>query len=451
MMKYDVIVCGAGPSGMSAAIAAKRNHANVMLIESSGLLGGANVLSLAGPWMTFHNNGVQVIKGIAGEFVEKLVERGHSCGHITDPIDFCDTITPVDIEGVEELYFDYIREESIGLLLHAMVCGVIQEDNTIKGVQVATKSGILDIYANVVIDATGDGDVCEMMGCEYVLGRTKDNLRQPMTMIFTIGNVDTNQIKEYMKKHPDDFVSKEGYEGDYLAVSGFFSKVEEARNNDEFDLPRDRVLIFEEVRKNQVSVNMTRVQNLSGIDAFELTKAEIEGRLQIKKAFQFLKKYIPGFANSYIVRTPSKIGIRETRHIMGEYLLQIEDILALRRFDDSICLSSFPVDIHAPSGEKLELFEQSKDKGYEIPIRVMLPKRINNLIVTGRCISATHEAAASLRVTPTAMALGQAAGVLGALSSKLKLSPKEVNYRLVQDQLLQEGQVIKRVSNVQHE
>jgi hypothetical protein len=443
-MKYDVIVCGAGPSGMTAAISARRNNAKVLLIEASGLLGGNSILSLVGPWMTFHNNGKQIVKGIGSEIVERLVDKGYSLGHIKDPIGFADSITPVDVEGVKEVYFDYISEEGIDLLLHSFICEVIKENNVLKGVKVATKSGFINLFADIIIDATGDGDVSSLAGCEFVYGREKDGLAQPLTMLFSVANVNIEVLKSFMKENEDDCVVAENYDYGYLAISGFFKKIQEAKDNNEFSLPRDRVLLFQDVRENQVSINMTRVQNLSAINVFDLTASEIEGRAQIKKAFKFLKKYIPGFENSYIIRTPYRIGVRETRHIIGEYILQVDDILKLRSFEDSICLSAFPIDIHSPSEENLELFEQSVDKCYEIPLRVMIPKEIDNLIVTGRCLSATHEANASVRVTPSVMALGEAAGVLAALSFKHKKAPRSIDYKLVQDALINQGQIFKK-------
>jgi len=443
-MKYDVIVCGAGPSGMTAAISARRNQAKVLLIESSGLLGGSTVLSLVSPWMTFHNNGEQIIRGIGEEIVSRLKKRDESLGHIADPIGFADSITPIDIEGVKQLFFDYVSEEGIDLLLHAFVCEIRKDKNTIKGVRVATKSGFLDIDADVVVDATGDGDVCNLMGCETMFGRAEDHQAQPMTMLFTVDDVDTNELSAFLKANADDCVMAKDYDFRYLAVSGFFKKVEEAKANGDFDLIRDRVLMFQEIRPNQVGINMTRVQNRSGINVSDLTKAEIEGRKQIQKAFQFLKKYIPGFQNSYILRTPSQIGVRESRHVIGEYILTAEDILGKMEFEDSICLSGFPIDIHSPNGDELKFYDQKADKSYEIPMRVLIPKNSENLIVTGRCVSATHEACASLRVTPSVMALGEAAGVLAALAAKKKISPRLVDYREVQSVLRAQGQLVKK-------
>jgi hypothetical protein len=337
-----------------------------------------------------------------------------------------------------------IQAEDIDLLLHALIIGVIKDGNTIKGVKAATKSGILDLMGNVIIDATGDGDIASMMGCDFVFGRETDHIAQPMTMIFSVGNVDISELKIFIRKNPADFVQKNHYNGEYLALSGFFSKIEEARKVNDFSLPRDRVLLFQEVRPNQVLINMTRVLNHSGIDALSLSKAEVIGRKQIKEVFSFLQKYIPGFKNSFILRTPSKIGVRETRHIIGEYVMDSSDIIEEHTFCDSISVSAYPIDIHSPEYATLDVDKKSFHKCYEIPLRVMIPKDIEQLVVTGRAVSATHEANASMRVTPCVMGLGEAAGVLAALGSKTLISPRNIDYHLVQETLVKQGQVIHR-------
>lgn len=442
-MKYDVIVCGGGPSGVVAALSAKRNGANVLLIEASGILGGNTTQSLVSPWMTFHDNERQVIKGIAQEIVENLIKVGGSLGHIKDPIRFADSITPVDTESVKAVLFDMLDLAQVDVLLHAFVSEVIIIDNKLKAVIATTKSGKLTFESGVFIDATGDGDVAYLAKVPFQLGREKDRLTQPMTMMFHVANVDISQIRAYIEKNPKDFHDTQVLDDDYLAASGFFSMVKEKQQSGELDIPRDRVLLFQEIRENQVSINMTRIQGKSGVDALELSDAEVSGRRQIKNAFNFLKSSIPGFQSSYILRTPSKIGVRETRHILGEYVITKEDVLNQQTFDDSICVSAFPIDIHAPQSTGLELDNFSQSKKYEIPLRCMIPKDIDGLIITGRPISATHEANASLRVTPSAMALGEAAGVLAALSFKTNKEPRQVDYKLVQKQLIKQGQVVK--------
>lgn len=442
-MNYDVIVCGGGPSGVVAALSAKRNGARVLLIEASGIFGGNTTQSLVSPWMTFHDNKSQVIKGIAQEIVDKLVKIGGSIGHIKDPIRFADSITPVDTESVKTVLFEMLDQAQVDVLLHAFISDVVVVDNKLKSVVATTKSGKLSFEATVFIDATGDGDVAYLAKVPFQLGREKDQLTQPMTMMFHVANVDLKAIRAYIKKNSNEFHDTQVLDDGYLAASGFFSIVKEKQQSGQLAIPRDRVLLFQEIRENQVSINMTRIQGKSGVNAFELSSAEVEGRRQIQIAFSFLKKNIPGFKDSYILRTPSKIGVRETRHITGEYTITKEDILNQQTFEDAICVSAFPIDIHAPQSTGLELDNFSHSKKYEIPLRCMIPKLIDGLIITGRPISATHEANASLRVTPSAMALGEAAGVLAAISSNTKTLPRLVDYRAVQKQLISQGQIIK--------
>jgi len=441
-MEYDVIVCGAGPSGIAAAVSCKRDNKKVLLIEASGLLGGANVLSLVGPLMTFHNHKGRIIGGFGQEIIDRLCDKNYSYGHCPDPVGFCVTVTPVAVEGLKEVYFDLIEEEGIDLLLHATVCGIEKSENQITALQVATKSGLITAKAQVYIDATGDGDIAAFSGCPYVCGRPGDNMTQPMTMLFAVAGVDFSRLRAYHKNHPADFYKGNTDTKGYFGLSGFFRKVEAARQDGNFNIPRDRVLLFENVGTAEVTVNITRVLNYSGSDPRSLTQAELAGRRQTKEAFAFLKKYIPGFENSYIARTPYQIGVRETRHILGEYLLKKEDIVSERGFADAIALSAFPIDIHSPDGRGLDAAEQTGT--YEIPLRVMLPQGIDNLIVTGRCVSATHEASASLRVTPTVMALGQAAGVLAARSVHTDIIPRAVKYREIAEILKEKGAVLKK-------
>ena len=189
---------------------------------------------------------------------------------------------------------------------------------------------------------------------------------------------------------------------------------------------------------------MTRIQKHSGVDAWSLTEAEREGRRQIKEVFAFLKKYVPGFKDSFIVRTPSKIGVRETRHILGDYIMELDDIVEERSFEDSVCVCAYPIDIHSLDGSTLTVFEENKQKCYEIPLRVMLPKKAEQLIVTGRAISATHEANASMRVTPSVLALGEAAGALASIAIKKNIKPRQVDYKEVQAVLRKQGQIVSK-------
>ncbi|MFA7561518.1 MAG: FAD-dependent oxidoreductase, partial [Candidatus Izemoplasmatales bacterium] len=203
---YDVIVCGGGPSGFNAAISAARNGMKTLLIEATGLVGGNSVNALVGPWMTYHKNDKFVVKGIASELIKRLQNEQLSLGYIKDPLGFCDTVTPIDVEGIKHLFFEMLEESGVDLLLHSLVTDVILEGKFVRGVKATTKSGVVDINGKIIIDATGDGDVSFLAKAEYVHGRAKDNLTQPMTMIFHVANVDIDILKNEIKKNPDNFV-----------------------------------------------------------------------------------------------------------------------------------------------------------------------------------------------------------------------------------------------------
>jgi hypothetical protein len=442
IQKYDCIVCGGGPSGFACALAAKRNHAKVLLIEDSGVFGGANILSLVGPLMSFHQHHKQVIGGIASEIVDRLQQRNASLGHIADPLGFCETVTPVDSESLKALYFELAKEENLEYLLHSKIVGVKKKNREITSLVIANKEGLQEVSAKVYVDATGDGDIAYFAGCEYLLGRDEDHLCQPMTMPFVVGNIDFDAIRAEMKKDPNNFVLDPTYDFRYIGVSGFFKEVELAKKNHEFDIERDRVLLFQNVNPKEATINMTRIPLKSSVNALELTQAEAEGRRQVQVVFQFLKKYIPGFENAKLVMTPSQIGVRESRHILCDYVLTKEDVLTHRHFEDSCVIGTFPMDIHAPVGDNLELTDQGSNLAYEIPVRSLIAKDLDNLLITGRAIGATHEASASARVTPVVMALGEAAGVLASLASTSNQTIREINYQEVQTILEKEnGQI----------
>ena len=442
-MKYDVIVVGAGSSGMVAAISASRQGLKTLLVEKSSTVGGTNVNSLVGPLMTFHAENKQVVKGIAQEIVDRLVQEGASLGHISDPIGFCSTITPFEPENLKNLYFEYINDENIDLLLNATITKSNVENNNIKSIEVVSKTHTITLEADIFIDASGDADLSYLSNVPYTIGRQQDNLCQPMSLMLIMKNVDMNKIREYINKYPEDFELDKTYTGEYVACSGFFSKVKEAKANNEFNISRDRVLMFEHTQKDEALINMTRVTLFNGTDPFELSRAEVEVRKQIKPIVNFLKKYIPGFENSYLKISANQIGVRETRHITGLYTLQESDIVNRTKFEDSIALGAFPIDIHSPTGAELNATVLPKDNNYQIPYRSLITESVDNLLVCGRCISATHEAAASLRVTPTVMAIGQACGVAASLAKQANNNVKNINVKQLQDILVKDGQIIE--------
>jgi len=444
MERYDVFVAGAGASGVCAAIAAAREGRRVLLVEQSGLLGGTNTQSLVCPLMGFHAGGRQVVRGLAQEIVDRLQRRGGSLGHIPDPLGVTATITPIEPEILKQVYFDMLREEkNITLLLHTLVTGAAREKGRIAQVTAMHRCEEMTLSASVYIDATGDGDLACAAGAKSVFGRLSDGFAQPMTLVMRVGGVDLKKVRAFMRAHPEQFILCKGADAiPYVAVSGYFDAVARARERGELTIPRDRVLFFQGVRENEVIVNMSRVVMRRGTDARELTLAEGEGRAQVDEILSFLQKEIDGFQSACLLETGAAIGVRESRHIQGRYTLTEHDILVCAEFEDSVAMCAFPIDIHDPLGKELHWIKSDTSNCYDIPYRVMLPERVGNLLVTGRCISATHEASASVRITPTAMALGEAAGIAAALAEDG--DPSAVDTQVLRRRIREKGGVTGR-------
>ncbi len=440
---YDVIVVGAGPSGINAAISAARNGMSVLLIDKNGYPGGMNTSAMVFPLMTFHAGTQQVVKGIAQEIVDRLQDKGATLGHIPDPIGMVSTITPIEPEILKIVYFEMLEAEpNITTLLHTFLESAEVENGHVQSVTVLNKSGKATYKGKVFIDATGDADLSVQCSVDFQLGRKHDGLAQPMSLMFIIGNVDLEKTTEYVLKNPEQFILNPSCDlNKYLAVSGFFGMVAQAKKNGDFPLPRDRVLFFQGVHPGEVLVNMTRVTKRSGIDANDLTKAEFEAHKQVSVVVAFLKKYIPGFSEARLRSVASVTGVRESRRIVGQETLTTDMVVHSEENANSVAICAFPIDIHDPAGAELNWVRKEKSCCYDIPYGVMLPKKIGNLLVTGRCISATHEAIASARITATAMALGQAAGVAASLAVKEKVDCRKISAEKIQQELLKAGAV----------
>lgn len=442
-IETDIVICGGGPAGINAALAAGRSGARTVLIERYGFLGGMSTAALVYPWMTFHTmEGKQVIGGIAQEIVEKLMQLGASPGHVRDTVGFVRTITPFDPEVYKTLIGDMLKEAGVQLILHSFMDHAKVQEDRIVSVQITTKSGRYQINAKQFIDATGDADLAFLSGAPCLQGRGTDKATQPMTMKFRMRGVDLDAVKAYMLDHPDEFYEKTPFselrELPLSGVMGFFKHWKEA------DLPinRDQVLFFTGPAKDEVLVNTTRVQGLDGTDVMDLTQAEMLGRKQVHMVGDFMRRSLPGFENASVSSVGAQIGIRESRRIDGQYSLQQDDVIQGRSFPDVIARSGYPIDIHDPSGKGVTAAWVGGDGAYDIPYRCLLPKRINNLLVAGRCISTSHEALATTRLTPSCMATGQAAGTASGLAIAKHSDPRDISMQDLQQLLRSAGAMI---------
>ncbi|MFA5104355.1 MAG: FAD-dependent oxidoreductase [Candidatus Margulisiibacteriota bacterium] len=399
----EVLVCGAGLSGFAAACCAARSGAKVLLVERCGSVGGAAYSNLVNPFMVPKFEGEYLVKGIFSEVISRLKAQ-NACaeGSLFDQPHIV-----FDPEVLQSIMLDMLEESQVKMLYHSSVAAAIVKGNEAKGAAVSGKSGEIKILSSCVIDATGDGDMAYLSGCEFEKGRALDGLCQPATLMFRIAGVDTEKMS-----------SREEINALYL----------KARSAGRIRSPRENFLWFETVREGEIHINSTRIPKIDGTDVLDLTKAEVEGRKQVSNLYAFLKESVPGFENSYISRVANLVGIRESRRIKGKYILTAEDIIEGKKFDDTVAKNNYPIDIHAPEGNSTVFKKLGPGIYYEIPYRCMVPKKIDGLLVTGRAISSTHEALSSLRIMPVCMALGQAAGVAAAISVKKRVHPRMLDY-----------------------
>ncbi|MFF0205223.1 FAD-dependent oxidoreductase [Streptomyces sp. NPDC005017] len=439
----QVLVVGGGPAGIGAAIGAANAGAQVILVERYGFLGGNATAALVMPLMSFHNEvkqavagdtarllppdhgeGEPVVGGVLWMLLEQLVHAGAA---IRPSVDTGYTV-PFDAELFKLVVYDLLEKHEVRTLLHAFASGVVPLPDRARAV-FETKSGPVVIDADVIVDCTGDGDIAAAAGAPYEIGRPEDGWTQPMTLMFRMVRFDQQEFAGYARAHP----------GQWKGVHGLWDLVRAATDAGELDLPREDILFFATPNDGEVAVNSTRVTEVLGTSVWDLTRAEFTAHRQMEQISRFLRSRVPGFEQSYVVQSGVQIGVRETRRIAGEYELTGEDVLGARKFDDAIARGAYPVDIHNPSGRGTTLRRLPRAESYDIPLRCLMPRGLDRILVAGRCISGDHVAHSSYRVMPISMATGQAAGVCAALASTRGTLPRDVPAPTVQQELRAQG------------
>jgi hypothetical protein len=421
----------------------------VLLAERYGFLGGNATAALVMPLMSSytqrgkplpadvsrllpadHGPGEPVVAGVFSTFLTRLVASGGALA----PSAQTGFVVPFDPEVFKLVALDLLDEAGVKFLLHAFATEVMA-DHHLEGVVFETKSGPVVVKARAVVDCTGDGDIAARAGAPFEIGRDDDALVQPMTLMFRMVEFERTAFAAYIKAHPDQ----------WRGVHGLWDLIAKATETGDLDLPREDLLFFGTPQEHEVSVNSTRVTGVSGIDVWDLTYAEWQSRRQMRQIAAFLRHYVPGFEQAYVVQSGVNIGVRETRRIRGDYQLTAADVLEARKFDDVIARCAYPIDIHNPQGSGTILKRLPPGEAYDIPLRCLLPQGVDRLVVAGRCISGTHEAHSSYRVMPTAMATGQAAGVCAALAALAGCPPRDLAAAHVQQELERQGANLGRL------
>lgn len=414
MKKYDLAVIGGGFSGVAAAIAAARSGARVLLVEKSNSLGGAAVGCLVNPFMKYWTEmdgaRVDLSAGIFGEIHERL-----KANHAMMAESFLE-------EELKYILNEMLLESGAELLFHAYLSGVEARDGRVVSVTLATVGGEMAIEAEYFIDATGDAQLAYLADCPTVLGRDPDRLCQPMTLCFRLGNVDVDAF--YASRERLKIAHQQSLEAGEL------------RN------PRENILVFKTPIKNVLHFNTTRVIKKNPTSPEEVTEAEVLARRQVYEIYDFMKKHADGLENSFLMMTAAEIGVRESRMIVGDYVLTESDCRGCTKFEDAIAACNYDIDIHNPEGTGTSHYYFPKGEYYTIPYRSLIPKGVENMLVAGRCISSDHGAQASYRIMPVVCCLGEAAGTAVGLLVKRKASVRELDVKELQAELKKNGAYI---------
>jgi FAD dependent oxidoreductase len=396
--EVDVLVVGGGPAGVGAAIAAARAGASTLLVERYGCLGGIWTAGLLNPYFDARDKG-----GIATEIIERLRSHEVTAVEDWDGVPYV-TANVFDYEAMKYVLDTMAQEAGVRLLLYTTAVGAIVEDGAIRGVVFENKSGRSAVLARVVVDSSGDGDVAYHAGCEFELGRESDGLMQPMTLQFTVRgatfeqSLDNPLYEVLLKYNSPDELAAVPYTHPWLVPTAG--------------------------EPGAASVMWTHLHGVDGTNTKDLTRAVIETRRQTQDAMRLLRNAKDEIGDLHLTGTAMQVGVRETRRITGEYHLELEDLKAGRTFDDGICRVRFGVDIHEPDGKSGGGFVVQP---YEIPFRCLVPLSVDNLLVAGRCISGSHEAHASYRVTGNCVAMGEAAGIGSVEALRKGVTPRELD------------------------
>lgn len=417
MYEPDVLVVGSGMTGICAAIAAAEEGKSVLLLEQSGKLGGNFTRSLIGSFngYTTHDNGnyPMLIKGLG----ERILQRMTEANAIGESITLTKLqIIPYDEPMLEHVLDQLVTEAGVRVLFHQLACDVIVNNNKVDYVVAYGKSGFYGISAKMVVDASGDGDIAAKAG---VPSLTDGNGIQFPSTSFYLGGVDMEKAAPLTKPQL----------GAYMRA---------AVERGEYDLPRvDGTLGI--LPNGLVRGNMGRLKlgdrAINPLNPDEVSWGEMEGRRQAFLYLDFLRKNVPGYENAFICNLPEHLGVRETRRLQGRYVMVEEDFQNCARFDDGVALSAHPVERHG-AGATTDWIYLPDGEYVEIPLRCLMPEKLNNLFFGGRCVSAVANVQAAIRAGASCMSMGEAIGVAASMAIDNEMSTNNIDVSALRKRLV---------------
>lgn len=423
----DVLVAGGGPAGIAAALSAARAGARVLLVEKNGFLGGSATAAQVPAFAPFSDRTRAIVRGIGWEVLTAMSAR---MGRPLPNPDLYEVPqdkarmdwAPVDVEILKCLYDDLCEAASVEVLFHTMVPEVqvtlASGVRSLKTVLLANKDGLSLARAKVFIDTTGDADLAARAGCPFVRG-DDEGRTQGMTLCFTVASGSRTAYLDYVCKTGDGFLAK---------------LISEARIAGDYDLPDASLVGMSFKNETIAGLNMGHVYGFDSTDARSLSQAEREGRRVVQKLLPFLRKYVPGQEYLTLVSTGTQIGVRESRRIIGDYTLTLDDYVACRTFPDDIARCAYFIDLHAVTSEtaaraksisdgedekaERKHYALSPGQSHGIPYRCLIPQGVENLLVAGRSLSADRAVQGATRVMPFCFAMGEAVGLAAALAAQ---------------------------------
>ena len=416
----DVLVLGAGPAGFSAAVCAARQGAKTMLVEQSGDVGGMATIGLMSHWTG----------NTARGFYEEILNRSEVPSRgMNAPAGFIPPRFRINPERLKTVMLEMLEEAGVRLQLYTFACEAMVEDGRVTGVVIQSKAGRQAVLCKVAVDASGDGDIAASAGAPFFKGRETDGAMQPATIMFKVAGVDTTKA-----------VFPPGFEHTFALPKGDLQTL----GRKHLPFPAGHVLLYETTLPGVVTCNMTNSTGIDGTNPQDLTRATLACRKQMDAIVSFLREFVPGFEACHIISSASFIGVRETRHFIGEATLTEDDILNARVFEDwAVTKAHFGFDVHNMSGSGLDATGLTggfpQPKFYTIPYGCLVPKKVDGLLLAGRCISGSHLAHSSFRVMPICANLGQSAGIAAAMCAGRGIMPRALNVKELQGELRKQG------------
>ncbi|QGY44269.1 FAD-dependent oxidoreductase [Maribellus comscasis] len=447
--EYDVVVCGGGPSGCAAALSAKREGLKTLLIESMGQLGGMAVTGLVSHWLGGRTQeGAWVVGGLFKSLAEESASRGYAVlpqlkeGEKYHPYGWFNWFIhgiPLDPFAVDLFLDEKMEMAGVDVLLQTQFVDVITEKNTISHLIVYNRGGLQAIKTKAVIDATGNAEVAFKSGCQTIKGRKEDGKMTPASLIFHVYNVDEKALTEYIEKEKDPKLRK---------------LITELRDKGIWNFPYDIFIATKLVEDGEFYINTNRLTGVDGTDGKSLSEGMKRGRKENQKLMEIFRKYIPGFENARVKTIAPQMGVRETRRIVGDFMLTIDDLAQDKTFDDCIGFSMYGWDLPDPEKPSVQPFANDEITGYKykikkglstpLPYRIMLPKPVENLICPGRAVSVEGQVLGPVRVMAPCMAMGEAAGMAAKQVVRKDTSFHQIDIQKLREELKAAGAIIEK-------